>query len=90
MNDDFRNYFDEKFSALATKVDGISGRLDGLSEDLDSLAAITKRGFDGVDKRFDQVDVRLDHIENLLIRDLVNRIERLEDHYRELATAVGK
>lgn len=52
-------------------------------EDLDSLAAMTKRGFD-------RVDERLDRIENLLIRDLVNRIERLEDNYRELATAAGK
>ena len=49
MNDDSRNYFDERFSALATKED-----FKGHSEDLDYLAAITKRGFDDVDKRFDQ------------------------------------
>lgn len=32
-----------------------------------------------VDKRLDGVDVRLDRIENLLLRDHLNRIERLED-----------
>ena len=85
MNDEFRNYLDEKLSALPTKEDfkGLSVRLDGFSEDLESLAAATKRGFD-------RVELRLDRIENLLIRDLVNRVERLENNYRELATAAGK
>ncbi|MEK7208361.1 MAG: hypothetical protein AAB699_02305 [Patescibacteria group bacterium] len=60
---------------------------------VEDLAGITAKGFEGVDKRFDGVDkrfdavdkrldgvdVRLDRIENLLLRDHLNRIERLED-----------
>ena len=70
---------------------------------IDKLAEITANGFAGVDKRFDAVDkrfdavdkrldgvdVRLDRIENLLLRDHLNRIERLEDTVLQLKVKVG-
>lgn len=69
---------------------------------IEDLAVMVKRGFDetakkeGVDKRFDEVDERfdkidkrLDHIENLILRDHVQRIERLEDTVLQLKVKVG-
>ena len=69
---------------------------------IDDLAAMVKRGFDEtaketvvdkrfyeVDKRFDEVDKRLDRIENLILRDHVQRIERLEDTVLQLKVKVG-
>ncbi len=70
---------------------------------IDDLAVMVQKGFIGVDTRFDGIDVRLDgidvrldkmdtrldHIENLLIRDHTNRIERLEDVSRQLQVKLG-
>lgn len=63
---------------------------------IEDLAVITAGGFKGVDKRFDEVDkrfdgidTRLNHIENLILRDHVQRIERLEDTVLQLKVKVG-
>ena len=63
---------------------------------IEDLAVITANGFKGVDKRFDEVDKRfdgidkrLDHIENILLRDHLNRIEHLEDTVLQLKVKVG-
>ena len=69
---------------------------------IDDLAAMVKRGFDDtaketvvdkrfyeVDKRFDEVDKRFDRIENILLRDHLNRIERLEDTVLRLKVKAG-
>lgn len=70
---------------------------------IDDLAVITVNGFKGVDKRLDiidgrldgidarldAIDVRLDHIENILLRDHLNRIERLEDTVLQLKVKAG-
>jgi hypothetical protein len=63
---------------------------------IEDLAVITANGFKGVDKRLDGVDarldgidVRLDRIENLLLRDHLNRIERLEDAVLQLKVKAG-
>lgn len=64
--------------------------------DIDELAGMISRHigrldhrFDEVDLRFDKVEGRLDRIENLLLREHLNRIERLEDSVRLLKTKVG-
>lgn len=63
---------------------------------IENLAVITANGFKGVDKkfeavdkRFDEVDKRFDRIENLLLRDHLNRIERLEDAVLRLKVKAG-
>ena len=63
---------------------------------IEDLARITANGFDAVDrrfdivdKRFDGIDKRLDRIENLLLRDHLNRIERLEDMVLRLKVKTG-
>ena len=69
---------------------------------MEKLAIMVKNGFDvtatkeemrggfGVmDKRFNEVEKRLDRIENLLIRDHSNKIERLEDSMRIVKTKLG-
>ncbi len=63
---------------------------------IEDLAVITANGFravdtrfEEVDKRFDEMNVRFDRIENILLRDHLNRIERLEDTVLQLKTKVG-
>lgn len=56
---------------------------------IEDLAVITANGFEGVDRRLDGIDKRLDHIENILLRDHLNRIERLEDTVLRLKVKVG-
>lgn len=60
---------------------------------IEDLAVITANGFEAVDKRIDGVESsmnkRFDRIENLLLRDHLNRIERLEDTVLQLKVKVG-
>lgn len=67
---------------------------------IEDLAAITANGFKAVDKRFEAmegridglesgINKRLDRIENLLLQDHLNRIERLEDTVLQLKVKVG-
>ncbi len=67
---------------------------------IEDLAIITANGFEGVDKRFEVmkeridgletgINKRLDRIENLLLRDHLNRIERLEDTVLRLKVKAG-
>ena len=51
---------------------------------IDGLAMMVQKGFDGVDKRFDKVDSNLQRIENLLIADHRQRIEKLEVEMKQL------
>jgi len=55
---------------------------------IENLAAMTLKGFERVDDRLNKMDGRLDHIENLLIRDNINRIERLEDRMAVVETSL--
>ncbi len=67
---------------------------------IEDLAVITANGFRGVDKRFESMEARidgletginkrLDRIENLLLQDHLNRIERLEDTVLRLKVKAG-
>jgi len=69
----------------------------------DDLARMVQKGFDGVDKKLEKtatkedlasteakLETRLDGIENLLLRALENRIERLEDDMRVVKTTLGR
>ena len=67
---------------------------------IEDLAILTANGFKGADKRFDgvegelnefksEVNMRFDRIENLLLRDQLNRIERLEDTVLRLKVKAG-
>lgn len=60
---------------------------------IEDLAVITANGFKAVDKRIDVVESemnkRFDRIENLLLRDHLNRIERLEDTVLRLKVKAG-
>ncbi len=67
---------------------------------IEDLAIITANGFSGVDKKFEAmeeridgletgINKRLDRIENLLLRDHLNRIERLEDTVLRLKVKAG-
>lgn len=67
---------------------------------IEDIAIITANGFKGVDKRFEGVDKRFeeieekmqkgfDRIENLLLLDQMQRIERLEDAVLQLKVKVG-
>lgn len=56
---------------------------------IEGLAGITANGFKSVDRRFDEVDKRFDRIENILLRDHLNRIERLEDTVLRLKVKTG-
>ncbi len=57
---------------------------------LNDLARMIARGFEEtakqkeVDLRFGEVNERLDRIEKILFWDYKNRIEKLEDHVKEL------
>jgi len=64
-----------------------------VAETIDSLAIMTQNGFVEIDKkfeeqreymddRFDGVELRLDRIENLILTDHTQRLERLEDRMR--------
>ncbi len=60
---------------------------------IEDLAVITANGFRGVDERIDGVESgmnkRFDRIENLLLQDHLNRIERLEDTVLRLKVKAG-
>lgn len=60
---------------------------------IEDLARITTKGFDGVEKRIGGVESemrkRFDRTENLLSRDHLNRIERLEDTVLRLKVKAG-
>jgi tetrahydromethanopterin S-methyltransferase subunit G len=66
------------FKAVDKRFDEVDKRFD----------EVDKR-FDEVDKRFDEVDKRFDRIENILLRDHLNRIERLEDTVLRLKVKAG-
>ena len=53
---------------------------------IDELARITAKGFEGVES---EMKKGFDRIENLLLRDHLNRIERLEDTVLQLKVKVG-
>ena len=69
---------------------------EGVDKQIENLATMTAKGFEETASKVDlqkvetRLDRRLDRIENLLIRDHNNRIERLEDKVRVLETALRK
>lgn len=73
-----------------------SNRIMTKKMSIEDLARITAKGFEGVERRFegvekrlDGIDMRLDRIESLLLRDHLNRIERLEDIVLQLKVKAG-
>lgn len=60
---------------------------------IEDIAIITANGFKGVDKRFEEIEEKMqkgfDRIENLLLLDQMQRIERLEDAVLQLKVKVG-
>ena len=55
---------------------------DGVQGQIGEVKSEMKKGFECVDKR-------LDRIENLILRDHIQRIERLEDTVLQLKVKVG-
>ena len=55
---------------------------------MDNLAMMVQEGFMGLEdkmnKRFDMVDERLNHIEDIILDQHRERINRLEDQVKEL------
>ena len=60
---------------------------------IEDLAVMTQNGFNELNgemnKQFEEVNIRLDRIENLILTDHRNRIERLEDRMRIVETVRG-
>ena len=86
-----------KKTTTKTRPQGKTTTINELAATVDNLAVMVAKGFervdarfDGIDKRLDKVDTRLDHIENLLIRGLENRTDKIEDDIRVLKTTVER
>ena len=60
-----------------------------VGENISDLREETKKSFSEINIRLDSMDTRLDRIENLLLRDHLNRIERLEDSMLAVKKKVG-
>src|SRR3989338_6863257 len=86
--------------AVDEKIDGLAASVD---EKIDGLAAMVSRGFEETATKAELEDVRvelkgemsevkmrLDRIENILLRDHNNRIERLEDKLLQVEVILGR
>jgi uncharacterized coiled-coil protein SlyX len=51
---------------------------------IETLAGMIARGFQHVDKKFEEMDKRFDQIENLLMSEHRQRIEKLERQMKEV------
>ena len=60
-----------------------------VGENISDLREETKKSFSEINIRLDSMDTWLDRIENLLLRDHLNRIERLEDSMLAVKKKVG-
>ncbi|OHA40660.1 MAG: hypothetical protein A3H68_03060 [Candidatus Taylorbacteria bacterium RIFCSPLOWO2_02_FULL_46_40] len=60
-----------------------------VGENISDLREETKKSFSEINIRLDSMDTRLDRIENLLLRNHLNRIERLEDSMLAVKKKVG-
>jgi len=60
-----------------------------VDENISDLREETKKSFSEINIRLDSMDTRLDRIENLLLRNHLNRIERLEDSMLAVKKKVG-
>jgi hypothetical protein len=69
---------------------GKTTTINELAATVDNLAVMVAKGFERVDARFTQMDTRLDRIENLLIRGLENRTDKIEDDIRVSKTTVER
>lgn len=67
------------FNAKDKKFDGIDKRFDGVDKRFDGVG----KRFDGVDRKLFEVNQRLDRIEKVILEDYGNRIEILEDRFRD-------
>ncbi|OGZ12288.1 MAG: hypothetical protein A3D67_03145 [Candidatus Lloydbacteria bacterium RIFCSPHIGHO2_02_FULL_51_22] len=94
---------DKKFSGIDERFDGIDRRFDGMDKKFegkfDDLAAMIQRGFEEtasktelgeVKSELGEVKVRLDRVENILLRDRTNRIERIEDKLLQVEVLLGQ
>ena len=60
-----------------------------VGENISDLREETKKSFSEINIRLDSMDTRLDRIENLLLRNHLNRIERLEDSMLAVKKKIG-
>jgi len=60
-----------------------------VDENISDLREETKKSFSEINIRLDSMDTRLDRIENLLLRNHLNRIERLEDSMLAVKKKIG-
>ncbi len=81
------------FKAVDKKINDLAASVD---ERFDDLAAMTARGFEETATKTElhaveaRLDIRLDRIENILLRDHNNRIERLEDKLLQVEVILGQ
>lgn len=85
----------KKIDDLAKKT---AQSFEKITAEIGDLAMMTARGFEKTATKLEleevktdliEIKVRLDRIENLLIRDIGNRVEKLEDRVRVIETATG-
>ena len=87
-----------RFDSVHTKMDAgfkeVHGAIVKTNKSIENLAIATKKEFDSVhtkmDSGFKEVGERLDKIENLIIRDHSNRLDKLEDSILIIRTALEK
>lgn len=86
MKKDFEKRFEQKIDALATAT----------TKGFDSMAIMVQHGFEETVSKTElktelgEVKIRLDRIENILLRDHNNRIERIEDKLMRVEVILGQ
>ena len=96
MSKESKKSFEEqvikKLDAIDKRFDDVDARFDDVDAKFDDLAAMTARGFEetATKSELGEVRTRLDRIENILLRDHNNRIERLEDKLLQVEVILGK
>ena len=94
---------DKRFAGIDKRFDGIDKKFDGMDKKFegkfDDLAAMIQRGFEETASKIElgevkselgEVKIRLDRIENILLRDNTNRIERIEDKLLQVEVLLGQ
>ena len=100
MPKDFEKRIEEKINKLAETT---AAGFKAVDKKIDGLAAMVNRGFEETATKAELEDVRvelkgemsevkmrLDRIENILLRDHNNRIERLEDKLLQVEVILGR
>ncbi|MBI3075207.1 MAG: hypothetical protein HYY92_03295 [Parcubacteria group bacterium] len=94
---------DARFDSIDARFDSVDAKFDAVDARFDELAAMTARGFEETATKSEleevrlelkgeigEVKMRLDRMENILLRDHDNRIERLEDKLLQVEVILGK